>query len=164
MKWIKFDGYDESHLYVDDSEKVLGEVSGSRFQKQEGWFARTEEDGRLGRYMTLEAAKAAVESHFNKETEPDKPQVEGKVVVVADEDYAALKKDAERYQFFKRSARVENRDGGWWGFFSLPKISAYDITRYAEENGLWHDFRKSFDEAVDAEINRRHIKMESSKQ
>jgi hypothetical protein len=104
MKWIKFDGYDEEHLYVDSSEKVLGSVNGSPFQRQNGWVARAEEDGRLGRYMTLDAAKSAVElSCKDLFGQPDTVEDEGKVAVLALEDYAALKRDAEKWRDFRKS-------------------------------------------------------------
>lgn len=66
----------------------------------------------------------------------------------------ALKRDAERYRFLKKSASLYSYDGGWWGSFSIGSVSAYDITPYAEKHGKAHDYRGSFDDAVDAEMRR----------
>lgn len=73
---------------------------------------------------------------------------------MSDSELEALKKDADRYRFLKESVYLTSYDGGWWGTFSLRGISAYDITPYAEKNGRYHDYRNSFDNAVDAEMRR----------
>lgn len=64
MKWIKsIDGYDEEHLYADQHERIVGEVYGSQFRSHKGWRAILEEQS-IGRYLTLEAAKTAIEAAY----------------------------------------------------------------------------------------------------
>lgn len=64
MKWVVFGGYHEEHLYVDELEEIVGWVYGSLFHKNKGWSAAIGckgGSGRVGIYLTLDAAKAAVE-------------------------------------------------------------------------------------------------------
>ena len=78
MKWIKHDGYHETHQYVDDKGKIHGEVTGSRFETQAGWHAHDETAEprlKLGRFVSAETAKAAVEEHHAaKEAPPAKAE------------------------------------------------------------------------------------------
>ncbi len=66
-RWIKHEGYHEIHQYVDENDRICGEVGGSRFQPSDGWIAndaRSHPFSMLGCYVSLNAAKAAIERHF----------------------------------------------------------------------------------------------------
>lgn len=57
-----------------------------------------------------------------------------------------LEADSRRYQWLKKSARFEPRDGGYTGFFSLRGVDA----RHPDTlSGPGYDFTKDFDRAVD---------------
>ena len=64
MTWITHPGYNETHQLVDEQQRVVGSANGSIFQKENAWAAYDERSRPpvwLGRYTTLDAAKAAVE-------------------------------------------------------------------------------------------------------
>jgi hypothetical protein len=71
MRWIKYEGYDETHQYVDEKGRILGVVHGSRFQEERGWYGSDETTvpaTHLGRYVSVDEAKAAIEArHFNND-------------------------------------------------------------------------------------------------
>lgn len=53
----------KANLIDSGTLRILGHVSGSRYQESDGWFAMCElPDVRLGRYETLDAAKQALEA------------------------------------------------------------------------------------------------------
>jgi hypothetical protein len=68
MKWYKFDGYNASHQYVDDTGKILAEVSGSRLaDPRYGWVVRRIDKvphSIEGTFISLEPAKRYVEGLF----------------------------------------------------------------------------------------------------
>lgn len=69
MQWVKFGGYHEDHKYIDEDECIVGTVSGSPFHTEGGWYAVCEcgiPAMRLGRYLTLDAAKAALEKRYRE--------------------------------------------------------------------------------------------------
>ncbi len=64
LEWIKYDGYDETHQLVDEAGRITAYVRGSRFDKEKGWVVMNElwtPTLNMGRYVTLEQAKAAAE-------------------------------------------------------------------------------------------------------
>ena len=72
MKWIKHEGYNETHQYVDEKGRILAEVRGSYFEKDRGWEASdetVEPSERLGRYVTVDDAKRAAETKFKEDSE-----------------------------------------------------------------------------------------------
>lgn len=71
---------------------------------------------------------------------------------MSEQELESLRKDAARYQWIKKSARLDG--DGWVGSFTLRWISAYNITPYAKERGVDHDHSGSFDDAVDAAMRR----------
>lgn len=67
MKWIKYGRYNEKHQYIDDSDRIVGEIRGSEFEEDQGWNAFDKTVAPqvwLGRYVTLRAARRAVETHY----------------------------------------------------------------------------------------------------
>lgn len=74
--WIRYEGIQETHQLVSDEyDRILGEISGIPFEKKNGWYASDQTiipAVPLGRYATIEGAKAAVEHHFSKKTASEK--------------------------------------------------------------------------------------------
>lgn len=69
-QWRVFKGYDEEHQYHNEKGRILGFVRGSNWGKQDGWTAHQERyfgSKRIGRYISLETAKAAVEEEVSRE-------------------------------------------------------------------------------------------------
>ena len=65
-------------------------------------------------------------------------------------ELAEARKDSARYQYIKSHASITHCEGGWWGYFDLVRIGAYDITPLAKYKGKDFDHRKDFDAAIDA--------------
>jgi hypothetical protein len=59
--------------------------------------------------------------------------------------------DAKRYRWLRGKAKRTGRDGGWWGFYELPHVPAWDGTPYALERGKGYG-HESLDAAIDAAI------------
>lgn len=56
MKWIKL--YGDEHVYCDNDERIVGSVLVSQF---DGTTTAFYEDDKIGRYVTEDAARTAVE-------------------------------------------------------------------------------------------------------
>lgn len=57
--------------------------------------------------------------------------------------------DAERYQWLKSRAVIEDRDAGYTGHWVLPRIHAWNATPYAKGRGESFDYA-TMDAAIDA--------------
>ena len=66
------------------------------------------------------------------------------------------RKDAERYRALKSLAKLEGREGGWYGYYSFPLIPAWDDTAYSHEKGKGFDYRQSLDDAIDSTKGGNH--------
>jgi hypothetical protein len=70
FEWRSQDAYHEEHQLVDaDDKRIIGVVSGSKYQSFAGWQGRVEGEDftkRLGRFTDLKAAKSAVENWWNE--------------------------------------------------------------------------------------------------
>lgn len=91
-------------------------------------------------------------------TEPifvnDKDDITGRIhdhrdATIADleRQLAAAQRDQQRYWYLKGKAHIENRDGGWLGFFRFPYIDAYRMSANVSES---FDYRNNIDAAIDA--------------
>lgn len=67
-RWEYIDGYNGIYIYIDSRDgRICGGVSGSH-HNNDYWYAHIENPTRenLGRYVTLDLAKRAVENANNK--------------------------------------------------------------------------------------------------
>ncbi len=68
---------------------------------------------------------------------------------MSDSELEALKKDAERYRFLKRKAKLND----YWGMFDIEVASRW-LDVLGDEVASMHVYSSSFDDAVDAEMRR----------
>jgi hypothetical protein len=69
VTWIKYDAYHETHLYVDAKGRIVGEVRGSVYEKDRGFYAfdeTTVPPTHLGRYISADDGKSAVMERLKK--------------------------------------------------------------------------------------------------
>ena len=73
MRWVQFDGYNETHLLVREDGRIMGNICGSERERDRGWYVHNEAtipSVNLGRYLNLIDAKFALSTAVQRATCP----------------------------------------------------------------------------------------------